>query len=72
MNKTPEQILEHLYANIKSPHAWGKAVEEIHIYANNKACECSNRPGETQNWTCNNCGKIVNDIKYFKNKSELC
>ena len=61
--KTPEQILEDLYNNSPDSEAWKNALDEIHAYANNKTCECPDRSGATTNWTCNVCGKIVDDIE---------
>lgn len=68
--KTPEQILEdlrnaigfHCGCLVCKKHL-AKAIKEIHIYANHKTCECPNRSGATTNWTCHDCGKIVDDIE---------
>lgn len=56
---TPESILKELYDNSTDGKAWDKALTDIHIYANQKECECEDRTGETTEWTCNQCGKIV-------------
>lgn len=55
---TPEIILKKLRDNIKD--GWETALDDIHLYNNQKECACKKRNGETTNWTCNNCGKIVN------------
>lgn len=67
--KTPEQIIKDLRNAVGLPCTckdckkhWDKALDEIHAYANNKTCECPDSPGATMNWTCHECGKIV-DIK---------
>lgn len=70
--KNPEKIIKDLQDVIGLPchcstckKKWDRALEEIHIYANHKTCECDpqTRPGATTNWTCHDCGKIVDDIE---------
>jgi hypothetical protein len=41
------------------------AVEKLIILFNHQYCECKEGEsgGETTEWTCNNCGKIVKEIK---------
>lgn len=41
------------------------AVEKLIILFNHQNCECEedDRTGETTEWTCNICGKIIKEVK---------